>query len=173
MSRPEESREIEPAAHESARRSERRLVAFAHREETTTILVGPLPPPEDLAKYEEICSGAADRIISMAERQSEHRQAMEARVIEANCIAQRRGPAYGFALVLAALAIGGILLWNGKDVAGLATVITALASVVATFIAGKSRQKSELKKSQFRDVGPVEREPPHDESAGPGPGSAS
>ena len=36
---------------------------------------GPLPHPEDLAKYEQVLPGAADRIISMAEQQAAHRQA--------------------------------------------------------------------------------------------------
>ena len=42
-----------------------------------TALSGPLPPPEMLAQYEEILPGAAERILSMAERQAEHRQKME------------------------------------------------------------------------------------------------
>ena len=42
-----------------------------------TALSGPLPPPEMLAQYEEILPGAAERILSMAERQAEHRQKLE------------------------------------------------------------------------------------------------
>lgn len=30
---------------------------------------GPLPKPEDLAKYEQVIPGAAERIIKMAERE--------------------------------------------------------------------------------------------------------
>ena len=36
--------------------------------------IAPLPPPEEFAKYEEILTGAADRILSIAERQAGHRQ---------------------------------------------------------------------------------------------------
>lgn len=38
---------------------------------------GPIPHPDIIKQYEEILPGAADRIISMAENQSSHRQAME------------------------------------------------------------------------------------------------
>ncbi|MHC0551391.1 DUF2335 domain-containing protein [Salinicoccus sp. CNSTN-B1] len=34
---------------------------------------GPLPDPEDFARYEEIMTGAADRIMSMAEKEQSHR----------------------------------------------------------------------------------------------------
>lgn len=37
---------------------------------------GPIPPPEALARYEEIQPGAADRIIKMAEKQQEHRMSL-------------------------------------------------------------------------------------------------
>ncbi len=40
---------------------------------------GPIPPPSILADYDAIVSGAADRILAMAERQSAHRQSMEVR----------------------------------------------------------------------------------------------
>ena len=38
---------------------------------------GPLPPPQILEKYESIVPGSADRIIGMAEKQSEHRRSIE------------------------------------------------------------------------------------------------
>lgn len=50
---------------------------------------GPLPKPEDLAKYEQVLSGSADRIIRMAERQAEHRQKLEKVVVESNVTLQK------------------------------------------------------------------------------------
>lgn len=47
------------------------LVAF---EET---FLGPLPPPETLAQYEQVLPGSAERIMVMAENQAEHRQSLE------------------------------------------------------------------------------------------------
>ena len=39
--------------------------------------LGPLPPPEILAQYEQILPGSAERIMVMAENQAEHRQSLE------------------------------------------------------------------------------------------------
>ena len=35
---------------------------------------GPIPPPPIMKRYEEILPGSANRILKMAENQSEHRQ---------------------------------------------------------------------------------------------------
>jgi uncharacterized membrane protein len=43
---------------------------------------GPLPKPEDLAKYEQVLTGSADRIIRMAEQQATHRQNLERVIVE-------------------------------------------------------------------------------------------
>jgi len=40
--------------------------------------------------------------------------------------------------------IGGILLWNGKDLAGLSTVIAALTAIVVSLVVAKGRQRSQL-----------------------------
>lgn len=106
---------------------------------------GPLPHPDDLAKYEQVLSGAADRIISMAERQAAHRQSLEKAVILSNVAIQKWG--LGSAFVLALIAIGGgvWLSLKGLSGVGLTAIISALAALVSVFIYGKSEQKKELK----------------------------
>ncbi|MDE6052372.1 MAG: DUF2335 domain-containing protein [Lachnospiraceae bacterium] len=42
---------------------------------------GPLPPPNIIKGYEDILPGSAERILAMAEKQSEHRQFMERKMI--------------------------------------------------------------------------------------------
>ena len=42
---------------------------------------GPIPPPEVLAGYEQITPGMADRIVRMAEKQSDHRIKQENRMV--------------------------------------------------------------------------------------------
>ena len=106
---------------------------------------GPLPHPDDLAKYEQVLSGASDRIISMAERQAAHRQSLEKAVILSNVAIQKWG--LGSAFVLALIAIGGgvWLSLKGLSGVGLTAIISALAALVSVFIYGKSEQKKELK----------------------------
>lgn len=52
------------------------------QEMTVRFTEGPLPPPDILEAYDKVVPNGADRIMSLAERQSQHRQDMEARVIE-------------------------------------------------------------------------------------------
>src|SRR5213592_1328991 len=70
---------------------------------------GPLPPPEVLTKYNEAVPNAAERILVLAERQAEHRQKLEAKVIASNTFNQTLGSIFAFILGLAAIG-GGIYL---------------------------------------------------------------
>jgi len=45
---------------------------------------GPLPAPEDLQRYEQMCPGAAERIIRMAETEQAHRHAQERKALESD-----------------------------------------------------------------------------------------
>jgi len=47
----------------------------------TTSFSGPLPPPQALREYDQIVPGLATRIVAQAERQTEHRISLEAKVV--------------------------------------------------------------------------------------------
>jgi uncharacterized membrane protein len=64
------------------------------------IYSGPLPRPEDLGRYNEICPGAADRIITVFEKQSEHRRGLEEKVVTSNIRNERLGQKLAFTLAL-------------------------------------------------------------------------
>lgn len=107
---------------------------------------GPLPPPEELAKYEQVLAGSADRIIRMAEQQATHRQSLERAAIGSNAQVQKWGLVCAFIVAMTAI-VGGIWLsLKGMSGAGLTSIIGALAALVGVFVYGKSEQKKELKK---------------------------
>ncbi len=127
--------------------------------------LGPLPPPEILRSYEAACPGAAERILAMAEGQIAHRQALEKQMVASRCRSQNRGPLLGFVMGVLVISIGGICLWQGKDIAGLVALVGALAAVVIPFVYGKRQRERESKRrrdaaleSQNPDAGlpPVE-----------------
>jgi len=80
-------------------------------------------------------------------------------VISANCDSQRRGPVFGFVLASMVIVIGGLLLWNDKDLAGLTAVLGALATIVIPFLWSKRHQKSDLEERRFREQIESEKEP--------------
>jgi uncharacterized membrane protein len=105
---------------------------------------GPLPPPDALERYNQIVPGAAERIIAMAESQHAHRLGLERHVIESNVSAQKLGTILGFVVAMTAI-IGGIwLIHEGKDAAGLASVLTSLGALVGVFLYSKHEQKKDL-----------------------------
>jgi len=108
----------------------------------------PLPPPRMLKEYEEALEGAADRILSILERQAEHRQGLENRRLDSGIENEKRGQLYGFVVALAAIIGSFVLLWKGENIEGIITFITTFAGLVGLFIFGKVRQSREAAKKR-------------------------
>ncbi len=118
---------------------------------TTTVFAskysGPLPPAEQLERYEAILPGAADRIISTMEKETAHRHAKENKIIEGTLRAERLGSVFAFALVIAFLLLAAYGLRNGQPV--VATIITGvpIGGIVVIFIKGRPFNKTLLSDS--------------------------
>jgi uncharacterized membrane protein len=120
-------------------------VSAITRLEASASYTGPLPPPGMLIKYNEAVPDAAQRILVMAERQSVHREAMEAAVVTANLKSQTRGSWFGFILSMTAILGGIYLITLGKNAQGLTAIIGSLTALTAVFIYGKKKESRELK----------------------------
>ena len=104
---------------------------------------GILPPPEELVKYEEILPGVTERLLLTYEKQVDHRIELEKIVIKGNSRRANWGQILSFVIVIFALCLGGYLLLKGLSSQGIATIITAVGSLVASFIAASITRKSE------------------------------
>lgn len=104
---------------------------------------GPLPPPGLLAKYNEVIPNGAERIVAMAERQSAHRESLEAQVVTGNVASQARGSIFAFIICLIALLGGFALLFTGKNVDGLVAIISSLTALASVFVYGRYQQRKE------------------------------
>ena len=104
---------------------------------------GPLPPPSLLAKYNDVIPNGAERIMAMAERQSAHRESLEARVINGNVASQTRASYFAFIVLLSAILGGIFLLHEGKSIVGLSTIITSVGGVAGIFFYSKREQRKE------------------------------
>lgn len=101
---------------------------------------GPLPPPTAMAKYEEICPGSADRILKMAESQSDHRKQLECKVIEAQIRISNMGQIFALVIALGCLISAVICaLHNQPWPASVLGGVTLVGSITA-FIAGKKQK---------------------------------
>ena len=103
---------------------------------------GPIPPPEILNKYNEFLPGAADRIISMAERQSAHRQEIEKIVIKSSTRDSMLGLIFGLTIGLAGLAGSAYCITSGYQVGGSIIGVVDLVSLVGVFVYGAKQQRT-------------------------------
>jgi uncharacterized membrane protein len=103
----------------------------------------PLPPPSELEGYEAILPGAAERIFSLVENQSNHRQGLENKAL---CLESRNslfGLITGGFIGIIGLCIAGFCVYTGHDKAGMALGGGTLVSLVGPFIYGTRQRRIE------------------------------
>lgn len=104
---------------------------------------GPLPPPEQLKEYDEVLSGSAERIVKLAEEQSAHRRKMEQSSLDAQVKIISRGQYLAFTITLVFGIGGGILLWSGRDIGGIATLVAAIMPAILAFLNKENKKESD------------------------------
>lgn len=73
---------------------------------TVTRVMDYLPAPEELARYEKVVPGGAERILEMAEKQSMHRREMEEKSVAAGIRGEKMKQVLTFVLALATGVLG-------------------------------------------------------------------
>jgi uncharacterized membrane protein len=102
---------------------------------------GPLPPPGALEQFERASPGAADRILTMAEREEHHRQALERMMVTSEIKTRNRGQFLGFVVATITLVGGMWLVYKGKDWPGLVAILTPLVGLVGIFVYTQSKDE--------------------------------
>lgn len=103
---------------------------------------GPIAHPRHLKEYEEICPGAADRIIRMAENNLNHAQTVQILAVKGDIADVTAGRRYGFFALLALIvAASGAAYFDHELIAGAFLGAGALG-VIGQLIQGR-HQKSE------------------------------
>jgi uncharacterized membrane protein len=109
-----------------------------------------------LKQFDEVFPGCAERIVSMAEKQSEHRRTLESTVIESNCRSQEHGQTWAGVLMGIALIGGFVLVAIGKPAEGVTAIISAVVGVGGPFLYSKWQQSKERaeKERAFAEIAP-------------------
>lgn len=95
---------------------------------------GPIPPAEEMERYEACIQGGAERIFAMAEAQSATRLKLETAIVKTNNALLVRGQIFGFILGLVGILAGATVIWGGQSVAGTLLAGTSLCSLVGLFL---------------------------------------
>ena len=113
---------------------------IAPEENSLHTFLSALPAPEELAKYEKIVPGGAERILELAEHQATHRQEVEARRLETAAKATRARQLITFVLALGVAILGGALLLQGSELAGLMIILIDAISVALVAVYARDRE---------------------------------
>jgi uncharacterized membrane protein len=97
--------------------------------------IAPLPTPDELAHYEAVLPGLANRIVTMAEQNGHDRRKTNRTIRWATIL----GQLFAFVTVIAALSIGFYLVNGGKDVAGVSTLIAAIGVPLGVLVYNRTR----------------------------------
>ena len=83
-----------------------------------TVHQGPLPPPEQLAAYNDVIPNGAERLFKQFERQSSHRIAADRYTLETDARHANWGVAAGFLIGMTGLVGSVAVILAGHDQAG-------------------------------------------------------
>lgn len=105
---------------------------------------GPLPPTEMLEEYNRIIPNGAERIMTMAESQSAHRQFIEKEVISSQNMQSERGQMFAFILAILLIAVGTTSFLLGHPTVASIIFGTTVVGLVTVFVLGRKSQQRDL-----------------------------
>ncbi len=122
---------------------------------TVPLYSGPIPSPGTLAQYEKAVPGAADRILTMAEREHANQRRIEMATVSND---ERRGMVWlglWLAVALGALAVAGAFAALGYPAFGLATAMLATASFSGMLVYGTNLRSKDRAVLLEETLGPT------------------
>jgi uncharacterized membrane protein len=118
---------------------------------------GPIPPPELLRAYNEIVPDGANRILLMAENQSNHRIDLESTVIKGDNRRASWGLFTGYTIGILIIVLSYILIMNGHDLAGTVLGTVDLVGLIGIFVTGRNARQRELKRRDEKNQALIRR----------------
>jgi uncharacterized membrane protein len=119
---------------------------------------GPLPPPKYLEEYNRISPGSAEKIIIMAEKQSEHRRRMEEKFLDGQLsdakgdrFERKRGQIFGFIISVVCIFVSGFLAIKGYTTYAVTIGGGTLISLVSLFILGRKMSLKQILNKEISD----------------------
>jgi len=131
-------------------KKDRRLVSLEQSQPTVpefnimaAFRKGPLPPPEEMQKYETIYPGATKLLFDNFITQTNHRIELEKTVILGDDKRADKAQRNSFIIAMSILVLSGILFFLGKDGYAIGAVFTAIAPILIAFITSSISRKKE------------------------------
>lgn len=103
----------------------------------TSMFEGPLPPPSMLAEYEDILPGAAERILSLTEKEQSGRLSSRDTALNGEISKDTRGQWMGFVITFTVLVIASVFAWRGNTVFAGTLIAIDLIGLATVFVIGR------------------------------------
>jgi len=103
---------------------------------------GPLPPPEDIAAYDNYIPDGANRIMCMAEEALRSQIKIAELSLEAQIKQSGRGQILGLFIAFFCIAVGATVTLLGSEIVGGIITGSTVVSIALAFIKGQRRQLS-------------------------------
>jgi len=110
---------------------------------------GPLPPPEEMQKYENIYPGATKLLFDNFITQTNHRIDLEKTVIQGDNKRADKAQRNSFIIAMTILALAAALFFMNKDGYAVAAVFTAIAPIFVAFISSSISRKKERDNKRY------------------------
>lgn len=113
-----------------------------------SVTSSPFPDPDLIQRYEDVLPGGADRVFTLIEVQSAHRQQLERSNLRWATIRSFGGLIAGFIIALVGLIISGKVIIDGQAVAGTILGSGDLLALVSLFVFGQRGLREEREQKQ-------------------------
>ena len=137
-----EKADAEVVGSEYSQQEDRAIIEASFR-------TGPIPDPITLEQYNRVLPNAADRIVSMAEKEQEHRHRMQEKLINAqvNDTQQEReerrlGQIFGLSIGVVSIVAGSITAILASPIAGGFIGSAGVIGLVSVFVLGRREQQN-------------------------------
>ena len=114
---------------------------------------GPIPSAAEMERYAQINPTLPDRIMSMVESQSEHRQIIEKIAVTDAGKQRTLGTVCAAAIGLAAIAGGTACIIAGYSAEGIVSILGTIVTLAGAFIYGTNSNKKE-RMQKWKEVQP-------------------
>jgi len=95
---------------------------------------GPIPHPSIIQGYEQALPGAADRVLTLVEKQSEHRQQLEKAHMQHTIQASTRGTYCAVFITMAGFGLAGYLGYLGLGYPAVGVVLTSVSGLLESLL---------------------------------------
>jgi uncharacterized membrane protein len=103
------------------------------RQELSVSYQGPLPTSGEFSGYEQVLPGAADRILTMTEKEAERRRENQDKLVNASVKYSGRGQIFAFIISILALIGVGFSMYFSMPIASIAPTIIAITGLASIF----------------------------------------